>query len=182
MDGGTDAGLLVLHGLRLSGFTTSASIAERWGLDASVVDDQLAAFREAGWANFREGRLTGWMLSTEGRVEGERRLSAELDRADARATLERAYDHFLPLNLDFLAVCTDWQLREVAGEQVINDHSDPEHDRGVVERLVVLHGNVVGVLEQVERADAAVLRVRPAFARVRSNGCRPMTLTGSPSR
>ena len=149
MDGGTDAGLLVLHGLRLSGFTTSASIAQRWGLEPSVVDAELAVCREAGWANFREGRLTGWMLSSEGRAEGERRLRAELEGAEARSTLEGAYDQFMPLNLEFLAVCTDWQLREVAGEQVINDHSDPDHDRAVVERLVVLHDGVVDVVGQV---------------------------------
>jgi hypothetical protein len=44
------------------------------------------------------------------------------------------------VNHGFLELCTDWQLRapadDPAGEKVINDHSDPDHDAAVVSRLV----------------------------------------------
>ncbi len=173
MDGGTDPGLLVLHALRLSGFTNASAIATRWNLDPGVVDEQLGELRAAGWATYREGRLTGWMLSTDGRAEGERRLGDELEQADARRTVEDAYGRFLVHNVEFLAVCTDWQLREVAGEQVINDHTDPTQDAAVIERLVVLHGGVTVIVAEVgasvPRFGVYEPRFEHAIERVRAN-------------
>jgi hypothetical protein len=173
MDGGTDAGLLVLHALRLSGFTTATAISDRWGLEPAVVDGELASLRAEGWANYREGRLTGWMLSTEGRAEGERRLRAELEAAAARPVVEAAYEQFLPLNVEFLSVCTDWQLRDADGEQIINDHSDPAHDGAVVERLVTIHDGVVSVVDAVRapvpRFAVYGPRFHHAIERVRAN-------------
>jgi len=173
VEGRTDPGLLVLHALRLSGFTTASAIADRWDLEPAVVDTQLDELRRVGWATYREGRLTGWMLSTDGRVEGERRLTAELDAAEARATVESAYERFVELNAEFLTVCTDWQLRDVAGEQVINDHTDASHDGAVVERLVVLHGGVTEIVETVAPSVSRYAVYAPRFAhaigRVRAN-------------
>ena len=46
------------------------------------------------------------------------------------------------LNDDFKELCTDWQLKPSLdggeGEQVLNDHSDPDYDKGVIDRLVEL--------------------------------------------
>ena len=173
MEGGTDPGLLVLHGLRLSGFTTVDAIATRWSMDPDLVRDELESAQRAGWATYREGRLTGWMLSAEGRAEGERRLGAELEATGARDTVEAGYARFVGLNVEFLALCTDWQLRQVEGEQVINDHLDPDHDAAVIARLGALH---VGICEVVEAVAVVVPRFTvypPRFGhavdRVRSN-------------
>ena len=127
--------MLVLHGLRLSGFASrttspiggrSTSPPSSWRSPAAASD---------GLVVHRDGRLTGWMLSAEGRSAGERMLAAELDRAGARGIAEAGYAAFQPLNAEFLALCTDWQLRVRDGEQVLNDHQDPEHDAAVIARL-----------------------------------------------
>jgi hypothetical protein len=39
------------------------------------------------------------------------------------------------MNAGMLALCTDWQMRTVDGEQVVNDHADAAHDAAVIARL-----------------------------------------------
>jgi pyruvate,orthophosphate dikinase len=36
-------------------------------------------------------------------------------------------------------IVTAWQMKEVGGEQVLNDHADAEYDAGVLARLAALH-------------------------------------------
>ena len=44
------------------------------------------------------------------------------------------------------AIVTDWQLREVDGSPVVNDHADEAYDRSVLGRLDALHGDAVAWL------------------------------------
>ncbi|HKY14848.1 MAG TPA: hypothetical protein VJM33_07965 [Microthrixaceae bacterium] len=165
--------MLVLHGLRLSGFATADHIANRWALDVPTVELTLARCRDDGLVVHREGRLTGWMLSAAGRSTGERMLAAELDRAGARGIAEAGYGAFQPLNAEFLALCTDWQLRVLDGEQVLNDHQDPEHDSAVIARLEDLHPRVSAILDElsapVPRFAQYDARLSFALGRVRAN-------------
>src|SRR5690606_31057819 len=87
----------------------------------------------------RTGRLVGWNLTAEGRGEGERLLAEERDAAGVRSTVEDLHARFQPLNVELLDLCTDWQLRTVDRESRPNDHSAPEHDAAVLERLERLH-------------------------------------------
>lgn len=133
----SDPDLLVLHGLRLKSFAPAELVAEIAGLPLDAVTSRLEGFRDKEWARYREGVLTGWMLTAAGRAEGERLLADELDGLGVRAEIEAAYRRFLLLNQALLQVCTDWQLRPVEGvdEPVMNDHSDPAYDADVVAAL-----------------------------------------------
>ena len=42
---------------------------------------------------------------------------------------------FLPINDEVKQIVTDWQMREVDGQLVLNDHQDPAHDESVITRL-----------------------------------------------
>ena len=53
------------------------------------------------------------------------------------------------------SIVTAWQLRDVDA-QVINDHTDADYDREVVERLAALHANAVAWLVPLE-AQASLL-------------------------
>ena len=44
-------------------------------------------------------------------------------------------------------VVTGWQVREVGGEQVLNDHSDAPYDRALLDQLTSLHRDVGEWLE-----------------------------------
>ncbi|MGZ4682089.1 MAG: transcriptional regulator [Acidimicrobiales bacterium] len=148
----SDPDLLVLLGVRLRSFAPASAIAETAGLDLDDVQARLARFDRAGLVRFRSRPAEGWMLSAEGRVEGERLLAAELDRTGARAAVSGAYQRFLAINRPLLDVCSDWQLRTVDGVAVVNDHADGAHDALVLARLVTLDDAVQPVVADLAEA------------------------------
>jgi hypothetical protein len=165
--------LLVLHALRLSGFATSEGVAARWTLDEQKVRQALDAAGVDGWVIHRDGRMGGWLLTAKGRSHAEDLIAAELDASGARRVAERSYESFRPLNVRFLAICTDWQLREVDGERTINDHADPRHDRAVIDRLGAVHPEVVTLVAsmsaRLDRFESYEARFAHALGRVRAN-------------
>ncbi|CAN5477011.1 hypothetical protein BH10ACT3_BH10ACT3_03630 [soil metagenome] len=120
-------------------------VAERFSLDQPAVQASLDDASERGWVQFRAGRLTGWTLTTTGRDEGERLLSEELRQTQARPTIEAAYELFVGLNGELLSICTDWQAVVVDGVEVVNDHTDAVRDAAVLERLELLHVQILPV-------------------------------------
>ncbi len=167
--------LLVVHALRVRGFVDADVVVEATGLPADDVAALLGGLGDAGHARHREGRISGWMLTPDGRAHGEALLSAELDAVGCRSDVEGAYRRFLAVNADFLALCTDWQLRpdpaDPDGEPVVNDHADVAWDAAVVDRLgdadaVVgpICDDLAGVLHRFDgyrdRFAAALARVR----------------------
>jgi hypothetical protein len=130
---------LVLHGLRLNGFAETDVVAMTAGREDVTVVRLLEALGEEGLVTRKQGiEVSGWVLTPAGRAELGRRLADELEAAGGRRTVEAVYDRFAALNPELLQLCTDWQLKP-AGAGEVNDHSDPEYDRAVIERLVELH-------------------------------------------
>jgi len=131
----SDPRLHVLHALRLKGFTDAAGVAGSSGLDQPLVTAELEGLASDGLVTFRAGRRSGWALTLSGREEHRRLVAAELEAVGCRGAVHDAYESFLRLNAELLAACTAWQLREVDGGQVPNDHSDPAYDAAVLARL-----------------------------------------------
>jgi hypothetical protein len=163
---------LVLHGVRLKGFAEPGALASLWALDENDVTAELKVLADAGWVHHREGRVSGWSLTPEGRSEHGRTAAEEVDQADVRPAVKDAYERFLDLNTDLLGACTSWQLRTVAGAQVVNDHDDPAYDFTVVERLAAVHERVRPVLddlaELLDRFGRYPARLEHALDRVRN--------------
>jgi len=133
----SDARLLVLHGLRLKGVAEAPVVAQAVGLFPVVVDHELKVLSERDQVRHRDGALTGWQLTPLGRKEHERMVSAELDASGARWNVEACYQRFLTLNPGVLDACSRWQVREVKGRMVRNDHTDPAYDEKVVGDLTL---------------------------------------------
>lgn len=131
----------VLLALRLRGVVGAAPLAVRLGAPEGPVLGLLDACEQAGWVQHSAGRLSGWSLTATGRRHGEELLAVELDAAGARGPLESAYERFLVLNGELLAVCTAWQVVVVDGVEAPNDHLDPARDAAVLDRLAVLHAS-----------------------------------------
>ncbi len=132
-----DATLLLQ--LRLRAFApTEELVRVAEGREAPVAQ-ALAEYDERGWVQRREGRIQGWTLTAAGRRRGQDLLIAEMDAAGARATVADAYAEFLPLNAELLSICTDWQVVQIDGAHVPNDHGDPVRDAAVLRRLAVMH-------------------------------------------
>lgn len=163
----SDPSLLVLHGLRLKGFADTERLTEAVGLDHDLAVALLERFAAADLVQRREGRLTGWSLTTRGRDELEARLAEELDASGGRDLVDAAYRSFLALNPELLEVCTDFQVRG----DVVNDHLDDRYDAAVIGRLADLHerarplcDDLAKVLDRFggygDRFDAALARIR----------------------
>ncbi|MEC8947478.1 MAG: transcriptional regulator [Actinomycetota bacterium] len=168
--------LLVVQAVRVKGFAQAAAVAAATGLEAGDIEVLLSGLADAGHARHREGRMSGWMLTPEGRVYGEALLAAELETTGARSAVERAYRDFLEANQGFLGLCTDWQLRPNPdapnGDLIVNDHTDTAHDAAVVARLGDADKVVRGVCNDLAgvlaRFDGYGERFAEALARVRA--------------
>jgi hypothetical protein len=147
----SDPRFLVLHGLRLKGFAEAAPVADGAGLDAGEAEEHLRALAGEGLVSRRDGRVSGWALTPDGRAEHRRLVTDELDASGAKAVVDDAYRRFRALNPELLAVCTAWQLRPEGDASVLNDHSDADHDRRVVERLVAVDEAVRPITADLER-------------------------------
>ena len=66
--------------------------------------------------------------------------------SEEEALARNAYERFLTLNLEFLRLCTDWQLKP--GNEP-NDHSDAAYDFKVLERLDRLDERAGQLLESL---------------------------------
>jgi hypothetical protein len=160
--------LLVLHGLRLKGFGEVAAIAEAVDLAESEAKPLLDELAGEGLVTYRDGRLSGFSLTKEGREHHARALAAELDAAGARPAVHDGYRRFLTHNAELLGICTSWQLREDGegeGDATLNDHSDPDYDAGVIDRLASLHTGVEPICEDL---GDALHRFRPYGPRLRA--------------
>ena len=141
--------LLVLHALRLKGFAEVDGIVALAALDAGDVQQRLEKLAGDDLVTRRDGRISGWALTGEGRAEHERRLRDELHRTDRRADVHAAYRGFVALNGELLALCTAWQVKPAGGEPKLNDHRDAAYDAAVVERLERVHEGIVPVLHDL---------------------------------
>lgn len=124
-------------------------------------------------------------LETEGLVKpvGEMYQLTESgkDRADTLMSEDReewsverastALDGFLPLDARMKEIVTAWQMREIDGEQVMNDHSDEEYDRDVLESFIELHEDTTTWLEplttELTRLSTYLARLERAVDEIR---------------
>jgi hypothetical protein len=144
----SDPRFLVLHGLRLKGFGEPDAVGAAVGLDAASVEGIVPALRDEGLVLRRDGRLSGWALTKEGRVEQQALATKELADLGVEAEVRAGYERFLGLNGDLLAVCTDWQVRGGG----INDHADAAYDGAVIGRLAAIEAGVQPILADLTAA------------------------------
>lgn len=131
MPAASDPGFLVLHALRIKGFASATVVSTLTAMAEEEVTAQLEKAGANGLATQREGRISGWALTSSGRAEHLRLIAEELDGAGARAAIDAAYRRFHDINNELLTVCTDWQLRDGA----LNDHGDAAYDDAILQRL-----------------------------------------------
>ncbi|MBN2623765.1 MAG: hypothetical protein JXA83_10370 [Acidimicrobiales bacterium] len=162
--------LLVLHGLRLKGVADLHAVADSAGLEPAEVAEHLRALEADGLAVHRTGALTGWSLTSAGREAHARLVDAEVDASGSRDTVTRAYGDFRALNTQVLDACSRWQVRDVGGQPVLNDHRDAGYDARVVADLERLHQRAEPFLDDLagalDRYGSYGPRLRHAVERV----------------
>ncbi|HYD10185.1 MAG TPA: hypothetical protein VEA78_08785 [Acidimicrobiales bacterium] len=161
----SEPSFLVLHALRLKGFAEADVVASCTRLDDDDVAKRLDELAGEGLVLRREGRVSGWSLTPDGRARHAALSAEELAASAQRDVVDSAYRRFLEVNADMLGVCTAWQLRDVDGSQTINDHSDADYDAGVVQQLLGIHDRVRPVTADLRDA---LHRFAPYGDRLRS--------------
>ena len=153
----SDPRLLVLHGLRLKGQAGATAVAESSGIATAEVEAWLERLAAEGLVVHRQ-TPEGWSLTPAGRAEHSRLVGREIDAAGVRPTVEAGYQRFRALNGAVLDACSRWQVREIAGTAVVNDHRDPDYDARVVGDLASLHNRVEPLCDELA---GALERYRP---------------------
>ena len=155
----------VLRAMVVKGYVTPESVATTLlstAAEMTVVLDRLVA---DGLAEVAAGSLR---LTPDGKAAGRALIAADAERWGV-AGATAALDAFLALDHRMKETVTAWQMRDVAGAQAINDHSDAGYDAAVLDGLAALHADasawlrplapslprLAAYLERLERAAVA---------------------------
>jgi pyruvate,orthophosphate dikinase len=147
----------VLTALAIKGYATIDDLVEALLAPAESVGPLLACLARDGLVDDATG---AYRLTAEGGNVTSRIMAEDGDRwGSERATA--ALESFADLDNRVKEVVTAWQLREVDGASVVNDHADEAYDAGVLARLSSLHDDAIAWLTR----HAAQL---PRFGRYRA--------------
>lgn len=137
---------VVLHGLAVKKLATPDEIAAAVAMDPAFVREVLAV---AGRASEVKGKFT---LAPATRVIVKGEYSRHYRDLRGDAAFLAAYERFEVLNHDLKGLVTQWQVHEVGGAQVPNDHSDKAYDEKILDRLGALHERFEPVLRAMTTA------------------------------
>lgn len=140
-----NAAQLALHGLAIKKYGTAASVAEITGLDPATVQQALDAAVKTGRAA-RTG--DAFMLQPAAQVALKMGYARDCAAPRADTGMQTTYDAFEIINRELKALMTDWQTLPLAGERILNDHSDPAYDERIITRLGDLHERAEGILDR----------------------------------
>ena len=125
----------ILRALLIKGLGTPESLAPM----LAVGPDAVTALDPLVGDGLAERAAGGVRLTGEGKLAALGLFAADRARLGEGAA-DAALDEFLALNDELKACVTAWQVRELDGNQTINDHSDEAYDGEVLERLRGTHG------------------------------------------
>ena len=158
-----DQGLQVLQVLRIKGRATADTLATVLGVDVTDVIEQC---EQAGLV---ETTPRGYRITDLGRERVDELYDTE--RQQAETLIVDVYETFLPINDEVKQIVTDWQMRIVDGQIVLNDHQDRSHDDKVIARLHEIDAKAAPALESLTSAlprfDSYARRLQRALAEVR---------------
>ncbi len=123
--------------LLVKGYATAEALATALLLASDVAAQGLAGLVAGGLAEPAAG---SFRLTAEGKDMARQRVAAQAV-AWGPPNAVAALDAFVALDRRMKATVTAWQMREVDGGQVINDHTDAAHDAGVLADLAALHAD-----------------------------------------
>jgi pyruvate,orthophosphate dikinase len=150
--------LRILRVVALKGRASADLVAGSLDTDAAAVQATLDGF--AGRELVKSTPM-GYRITPKGRERCTQLLDAEHRSTDQSAVTE-IYEIFCVHNRALKAVITDWQTR---GPERPNDHSDEGYDRGVLDRLLVLHKSVVPLVDRIAEAAPRLSHYKPRLQR-----------------
>ncbi len=154
----------LLRALLIKGVATPEALADAFSVPREVVAALLDRLVADGLVAMAAG---SFKLTEDGKHVARERIAAERERLGAEAAAA-ALDAFVALDRRVKETVTAWQIREVDGEQAMNDHSDPAYDAAVLARLAAIHADaaawLAGLTERVPSLGAYLARLERANA------------------
>lgn len=150
----------VLRVFALKGMGDSATIAAVLGADQFKVETIIADLVEDGaLITMPRDRFRPAQDSTDNIDSWYRKRADEI-----KEQIEPQMEAFHKINDTFKGIVTDWQMREVDGSQVINDHSDVEYDASVTRRIATdVHSVITPILAEVSKPEVRLMRYQTRF-------------------
>jgi hypothetical protein len=136
----------VLHATALKRNSDAEAIAGLAGLPSDVVAAELAHAVATGRAVDAAGKFT---LTPLADVALRSRYSLHYAHLRTDPAFLSAYEAFERINGTLKAVITDWQTMSVGGKAVANDHSDPDYDARIIDRLGTVHEQIEPVIDRL---------------------------------
>jgi pyruvate,orthophosphate dikinase len=151
---------LVVRALFIKGFATPEGLAPALG------EEETGAILDRTTAD-GVTELTGAMfqLTADGKAMGAEMMASDRE-AWGMEKASKALDNFLPIDGRMKEIVTAWQMREVDGEPVLNDHTDSAYDASVLAEFASLHHDAAAWLrpltEGLARLELYVARLERA--------------------
>jgi pyruvate,orthophosphate dikinase len=132
----------VVRILAVRGSVTPEQLAESALVDSRVINPVVDELVNSGAVEKASGALR---LTAPGKLAASELYAADRSAVgDERAA--QLLDEFHAFDGRMKALVTAWQVRDLAGEQIVNDHSDAAYDGRVIDDLNVLHGDTTAWL------------------------------------
>lgn len=145
-----DLDFLAVHGLAVRKAAGPVAVAALLGAEETEVSEALE--RAAGVGRVVHARGT-FMLTPAGQDWLREVYPQVFAEARGDGALLEAYERFEKVNTELLSLMTDWQTLPAGDRRVANDHSDPDYDAKIIDRLGALHERADRVLRRAVAAD-----------------------------
>lgn len=136
----------VLHGTALKRHSEAADIAGIVGLPVETVEQELALAVGTGRAIMHNDR---YALTPLADVALRSRYSLHFGHLRENPAFVQPYEAFERVNISLKQVITDWQTMTVGGKKVANDHSDPDYDADIIDRIGAIHEQVEPIIKRL---------------------------------
>lgn len=145
----------LLHAIAIKKHADAAALADLTGQSETALAPLLERAVGTGRAAAAQGR---YLLTPAGHMilEGQYGVRCAALRDDP--AFVAAYDRFELINTELKQAITDWQLVDIGGQSLPNDHSDSDYDAAILDRLAAIH-------ERFEPIAQAFAARAPRFAR-----------------
>jgi pyruvate,orthophosphate dikinase len=151
---------LALHGLVLKKQAGSEAVAAATGLPADRVAAVFANAVQFGRIAEFDGRYS---LTPAGRMMVLGEYSRHYADLRSDSAFGAAYAGFERLNESLKSLITRWQVYEVGGSGVPNDHSDKEYDDKIIDRLGRVHERLEPLLSTMAESLPRMAGYAPGF-------------------
>lgn len=152
--------LEIAMALRLKGMASVEGVAEASGCP---VDEVAAALAQMVEADHASETPRGFRLMPDGKIWLDGLLDDEREGIDVEA-MNAVYERFCDHNDGFKQLVTDWQVKDVDGEQKLNDHADEAYDAAIFARLDELDAAVAPVFADTVSLAPRIARYVDRFA------------------